>query len=112
MQAAQTRIENSYLDYNSVVIEDPTLVHVSNGYFIGDVFTLYRRRVAGYLGLAMTNGSGGVVAGYLGLAMTNGSNNIVVVESEKGFDGVISVLIDQHNIAEAHFSICLFVFAD
>ena len=36
VRAAQTRVESCYLDYNSIVIQDPALVQVSNGYFIGD----------------------------------------------------------------------------
>lgn len=36
VKSAQNRIVDSYLDYNSIVIEDPVQVHVSNGFFLGD----------------------------------------------------------------------------
>lgn len=36
VQAAKTRIDNCYLDFNGIVIEDPHQVHVSNGFFLGD----------------------------------------------------------------------------
>ncbi|KAF4398282.1 hypothetical protein G4B88_007561 [Cannabis sativa] len=33
---SQTRIDNCYMDYTSIVIEDPVQVHVTNGFFLGD----------------------------------------------------------------------------
>ncbi|KAL3825773.1 hypothetical protein ACJIZ3_021802 [Penstemon smallii] len=36
VKSGQNRIVDSYLDFNSVVIEDPNQVHVSNGFFLGD----------------------------------------------------------------------------
>ncbi|CAL0334920.1 unnamed protein product [Lupinus luteus] len=31
-----TRIDNCYMDYNAIVMEDPTQVHVTNAFFLGD----------------------------------------------------------------------------
>ncbi|KAI3455794.1 hypothetical protein Pfo_012457 [Paulownia fortunei] len=36
VKSAQNRIVDPYLDFNSIVIEDPDQVHVSNGFFLGD----------------------------------------------------------------------------
>lgn len=36
VKSAQNRIVDPYLDFNSIVIEDPVQVHVSNGFFLGD----------------------------------------------------------------------------
>lgn len=174
VRAAQTRMESCYLDYNTIVIEDPAQVHVSNGYFLGDgniVLKSIKGQISGLniinniflgnaknmvpivkldgeftnidqvvidnnivngmslkstIGKLMVTGNGtrwvadfssimvfpnkinhvqysvyikGMVAGFPAHAITNVSNNVVVVESEKALDGVISVLVDQHNIA-------------
>ncbi|XP_019231888.1 PREDICTED: polygalacturonase QRT3-like [Nicotiana attenuata] len=173
VKASQNRIDNCYLDYNSIVIEDPFLVHISNGYFLGDgnvvlkaingrifglnvinnmfsgnpskmtpilnldgqftdidqvvidqnnVNGMSLRSTAGKLTVA-GNGtswvadfssvlvfpnkinhvqysfySRGGVAGFPAHAVTNVSSNVVVIESEKPVDGVVSVFVDQHNI--------------
>ncbi|KAL2474696.1 Pectin lyase-like superfamily protein [Abeliophyllum distichum] len=180
VKAAQTRITDSYLDYNSIVIEDPSQVHVSNGFFLGDgnvVLKSTSGRISGLniinnmfcgdpkhtipivkldgeftsidqvvvdhnnvngMSLKSTVGKmtvagvgtrwmadfsstllfpnkinhvqyalytlGGMVAGFPTHAVTNISNNVVLIESEKGVDGVISVFADQHNmVGEGNF---------
>ncbi|XP_009622208.1 polygalacturonase QRT3 [Nicotiana tomentosiformis] len=173
VKASQNRIDNCYLDYNSIVIEDPFLVHISNGYFLGDgnvvlkaingrifglnvinnMFTgnpskmtpilnldgeftdidqvvidqnnvngMSLKSTAGKLTVA-GNGtswvadfssllvfpnkinhvqysfySRGGVAGFSAHAITKVSSNVVVIESEKPVDGVVSIFVDQHNI--------------
>ncbi|CAA3028534.1 Hypothetical predicted protein [Olea europaea subsp. europaea] len=175
VKAAQTRITDSYLDYNSIVIEDPSQVHVSNGFFLGDgnvVLKSMRSRVSGLniinnmfcgdpkhmvpivkldgdftsidqvvvdhnnvngmilkstVGKVTVAGNGtkwtadfsstllfpnkinhvqyalysrgGIVGGFPTHAVTNVSNNVVVIESEKEVDGVVSVFAVQHNMA-------------
>ncbi|XP_027183816.1 polygalacturonase QRT3 [Coffea eugenioides] len=173
VRAAQTRVESCYLDYNSIVIQDPALVQVSNGYFIGDGNIVLKSINGKASGLNIINnifagdprnmvpivkldgeftdiaqvviennivtgmtlkstvgkltvaGNGtqwiadfssvlvfpnkinhvqysiyteGVVAGFPAHKMTNVSNNLVVIESEKAFSGVISVIVDQYNM--------------
>ncbi|KAK4710610.1 hypothetical protein R3W88_005123 [Solanum pinnatisectum] len=173
VKASQNRIDNCYLDYNSIVIEDPFLLHISNGYFLGEgniVLKAINGRIFGLnvinnmftgnptkmtpilsldgefndidqvvidqnnvngMSLKSTSGKlsvagngtkwiadfssilafpnkinhvqysfycrGGVV-GFPVHAITNVSSNVVVIESEKIVDGVVSVFVDQHNI--------------
>ncbi|KAJ3707807.1 hypothetical protein LUZ61_011512 [Rhynchospora tenuis] len=33
---AQTRIDNCYMDYNSILLEDPEQMHITNTFFLGD----------------------------------------------------------------------------
>lgn len=174
VKASQNRIDNCYLDYNSIVIEDPFLVHISNGYFLGEgniVLKAINGRIYGLnvinnmfsgnpsrmtpilsldgvfndidqvvidqnnvngMRLKSTAGKlsvggngtrwvadfssilvfpnkinhvqysfycrGGGLVGFPAHAVTNVSSNIVVIESDKAVDGVVSVFVDQHNI--------------
>ncbi|KAJ4822844.1 hypothetical protein Tsubulata_017919 [Turnera subulata] len=48
--ASLTRIDNCYLDYNGIVMEDPVQVHVTNGLFLGGgniVFKAINGRISG-----------------------------------------------------------------
>ncbi|XP_031263215.1 polygalacturonase QRT3 [Pistacia vera] len=38
----QTRIVNSYMDYTSIVAEDPVQLHISSSFFLGDAFILLK----------------------------------------------------------------------
>ncbi|KAJ8567754.1 hypothetical protein K7X08_019962 [Anisodus acutangulus] len=173
VKASQNRIDSCYLDYNSIVIEDPFLVHISNGYFLGEgnvVLKAINRRIFGLnvinnmfsgnpskmtpilnldgeftnidqvvigqnnvngMSLKSTSGkltvagngtrwvadfssilvfpnkinhvqysfySRGGLVGFPAHAVTNVSSNVVVIESEKPVDGVVSVFVDQHNV--------------
>ncbi|WOG81559.1 hypothetical protein DCAR_0100710 [Daucus carota subsp. sativus] len=180
VKAAQTRLDNCYLDFNSIVIEDPSQVHVINGFFLGGgniVLKSIRGRISGLtivnnmftgnekstwtpivsldgafssidqvvidhnnvngmslrstVGKMAVSGNGtewvadfssvlvfpnqinhvqysfyvpGFSGGFPGHVLTNVSNNIVVVGSEKPINGVVSVVVDQHNmVGERNF---------
>ncbi|KAK2635860.1 hypothetical protein Ddye_030652 [Dipteronia dyeriana] len=166
-----TRIDNCYLDFTAIVLEDPTQVHVSNGLFLGDANVVLKSingRISGLniidnmfhgnpknmfpvikldgefknidqvvvdqnnvygMSLKSTTGKlsvagngtkwvadfslilvfpnqishfeyslyiqGRVVGGFVAHAVTNVSNNVVVVESDKAINGVVSVAVDQ-----------------
>lgn len=168
---SQTRINNCYLDYTAIVMEDPVQVHVSNGFFLGDANVVLKSIKGQISGLNivdnMFSGRAGnmvpivhldgkfnyidqvvidrnnvngmslkstvgklTVAGngtrweanfssvlvfphrinslhyslhtrgepkFTVHAVTNVSNNVVVVESEKAVNGVVSVVVDQHS---------------
>lgn len=174
VKAAQTRLDNCYLDFNSIVIEDPSQVHVINGFFLGGgniVLKSINGRISGLtivnnmftgnekstwtpivsldgkfsnidqvvidhnnvngmslrstVGKMAVPGNGtewiadfssvlvfpnqinhvqysfyvhGFSGGFPGHALTNISNNIVVVGSDKPVNGVVSVVVDQHNM--------------
>lgn len=167
---SQTRIDNCYLDFTGIVMEDPVQVHVTNGFFLGDanvvvksingqisglnivdnMFTgnpnkmkpivqldgqfsnidqvvIDRNNVNGMnlkstAGKLSVNGNGTKwVADFSSIlvfpnrithfsysfyskggfpvhAVTNVSNNVVVVESERAVNGVVSVVVDQYNM--------------
>ncbi|MBA0688200.1 hypothetical protein Goari_006003 [Gossypium aridum] len=171
--AALTRIDNCYLDFTAIVMEDPVQVHVTNGLFLGDANVVLKPIKGQISGLNIVNnmfngnpgnmvpniqldgtfstvnqvviqhnnvngmslkstvgemtvaGNGtkwvadfssllvfpdrinhfqysfhiqkGVSAGFPVHAVTNRSNNIVVVESDKAVNGVVSVAVDQFN---------------
>ncbi|TYH37627.1 hypothetical protein ES332_D12G053500v1 [Gossypium tomentosum] len=171
--AALTRIDNCYLDFTAIVMEDPVQVHVTNGLFLGDANVVLKPIKGQISGLNivnnMFNGNPGnmvpniqldgtfstvnqaviqhnnvngmslkstvgemtvagngtkwvadfssllvfpdrinhfqysfhiqkeVSAGFPVHAVTNTSNNIVVVESDKAVNGVVSVAVDQFN---------------
>ncbi|KAA3461000.1 polygalacturonase QRT3 [Gossypium australe] len=171
--AALTRIDNCYLDFTAIVMEDPVQVHVTNGLFLGDANVVLKPIKGQISGLNivnnMFNGNPGkmvpniqldgafstvdqvviqhnnvngmslkstvgemtvagngtkwvadfssllvfpdrinhfqysfriqkeVSAGFPVHAVTNASNNIVVVESDKAVNGVVSVAVDQFN---------------
>lgn len=174
VKSSQTRIEGCYIDYNTIVLEDPKQVLVSNGYFLGDGNIVLRSLQGQISGLNIINnifygdvnkmyptvilegefleidqvvidnnvvngmslrstvgkmavagngtqwvadfssilvfpnkinhvyysfyGRGENVLGFPAHSVMNVSNNVVVVESENVFDGVVSVLVDQHNM--------------
>ncbi|MBA0863727.1 hypothetical protein Goshw_025016 [Gossypium schwendimanii] len=171
--AALTRIDNCYLDFTAIVMEDPVQVHVTNGLFLGDANVVLKPIKGQISGLNivnnMFNGNPGnmvpniqldgtfskvnqvviqhnnvngmslkstvgemtvagngtkwvadfssllvfpdrinhfqysfhiqkeVSAGFPVHAVTNRSNNIVVVESDKAVNAVVSVAVDQFN---------------
>ncbi|PIN17260.1 Polygalacturonase [Handroanthus impetiginosus] len=174
VKSAQNRIIDPYLDFNSIVIEDPDQVHISNGFFLGDgniVLKSIQGRISGLNivnnifsgdptnmvssvkldgvftsidqvvidhnvvnGMALkstvgkltvaANGTkwvadfsrillfpdkinhveysfyarGGIANGFPAHAVTNVSNNVVVIESQRAVNAVVSVSVDQHNM--------------
>ncbi|CAI0401503.1 unnamed protein product [Linum tenue] len=108
--AAFNRIDNSYMDYTSIVMEDPYFVHLTNSMFLGDgnvVLKSVYGRMAGltvrdnffhgidhfqYSFYVKGRGRGGRLPVH---AATNVSGNVVVVESDEAVDAVVSVVVDQ-----------------
>ncbi|OMO80018.1 hypothetical protein CCACVL1_13203 [Corchorus capsularis] len=167
--ASLTRIDNCYLDFTAIVMEDPVQVHVTNGLFLGDanvVLKSIKGQISGLnivnnmfngnarnmvpiiqldgkfssidqvvieknnvngmslkstVGKLMVTGNGtkwvadfssilvfpdrinhfeysfrmAAAAGFPAHAVTNVSNNVVVIESDKAVNGVVSVAVDQ-----------------
>ncbi|KAL8101404.1 hypothetical protein AgCh_033330 [Apium graveolens] len=174
VKAPLTRLDNCYLDFNSIVMEDPSQVHVINGFFLGggnivlksingrisgltivnNMFTDYGKNtwtpivsldgtfskidqvvidnnnvngmsLRSTVGKMTVPGNGTewiadfssvlvfpnqinhvqysfYAHGFSGVfpahVLTNISNNVVVVGSEKPVNGVVSVVVDQHNM--------------
>ncbi|KAH6756861.1 Pectin lyase-like superfamily protein [Perilla frutescens var. hirtella] len=176
VKSAQNRIVDSYLDFNSIVVEDPDQVVIANGFFLGDgnivlksiqgqisglnivnnIFSgepknnvpcvkldgqfksidqvVIEHNVVSGMSLKSTaanlnvqaNGTkweadfspillfpnqithlqysfymrgGGIAAGFPAHAVTSVSNNVVVIESQQPVNAVVSVSVDQHNMA-------------
>lgn len=86
--AALTRIDNCYLDYNSIVMEDPIQVHVTNGLFLGDGNVVLKSINGRISGLNLVNN------------MFNGNpkNMIPIIKLEGEFKDIDQVVIEQNNV--------------
>lgn len=87
VKAAQNRIDNCYLDYNSIVIEDPSRVHVTNGYFLGDGNVVLKSVSGRISGLNIVNNM------FIGEPM----RRVPIVQIEGSFKDVDQVVIDQNH---------------
>ncbi|KAL3741191.1 hypothetical protein ACJRO7_016767 [Eucalyptus globulus] len=170
---SQTRLDNCYMDFTGIVMEDPVQVHITNGFFLGDaniVLKSIKGQVSGLnvvnnmfsgdpqhmnpivaldgqfpnvnqvvvdsnnaIGMSLRSTVGKLTVkgngtkwiadfssillfpnqinhfqysfyapgevGFLKHAVTNVSNNVVVVESEKAVNAVVSVVVDQYSMA-------------
>ncbi|KAH7546062.1 polygalacturonase QRT3 [Ziziphus jujuba] len=84
---SQTRIDNCYLDFTSIVLEDPVQVHVTNGLFLGDANIVLKSIHGQVFGLNIVDN------------MFNGSpqNKIPIVNLDGEFTKVDQVVIDRNN---------------
>ncbi|CAH2078478.1 unnamed protein product [Thlaspi arvense] len=82
-----TRIDNCYLDYTGIVIEDPVHVHVTNSLFIGDANIVLRSARGKVSGLNIVNNM---------FSSTSGKN-FPIVKVKGKFHEVDQVVIDQNN---------------
>ncbi|XP_031118289.1 polygalacturonase QRT3 [Ipomoea triloba] len=87
VKAAQNRIDNCYLDYNSIVIEDPSRVHVTNGYFLGDGNVILKSVSGRISGLNIVNNM------FIGEPM----HMLPIVQIDGSFKDVDQVVIDQNH---------------
>lgn len=86
----QTRIVNSYLDYTGIVAEDPVQLHISNSFFLGDAFVLFRsiRGVANGVNIVDNMFSG-----------SNKGIDIVQLDQRNGeFKNIEQVIVDRNNV--------------
>ncbi|KAF8408590.1 hypothetical protein HHK36_004653 [Tetracentron sinense] len=85
---SQTRIDNCYMDYTAIVMEDPVQVHVTNAFFLGDA-NIVLRSVRGQIsGLNIVDN------------MFSGDPNHMkpIVKLEGKFTNVDQVVIDRNNV--------------
>lgn len=85
IKTGQIRVDNCYMDYNSIVIEDPTQVHVSNGFFLGGGNVVLKSMNGRISGLNIVNN------------MFSGASRSVV-EIDGVFTSIDQVEIDQNNV--------------
>ncbi|XP_042519614.1 polygalacturonase QRT3-like [Macadamia integrifolia] len=86
-----THIVNCYMDYAGIVAEDPVQLHISNIYFLGDVFILFKSINGVIRGVNIVDN------------MFTGSNRGVDIvqldQSEGPFKTIDQVVIDQNNVS-------------
>ncbi|KAL3616686.1 hypothetical protein CASFOL_039080 [Castilleja foliolosa] len=86
----QTRILNSYFDYTGIVAEDPVQLTITNSFFLGDAFVLFKSIKGVVNGVNVVDN------------MFSGSNNGVEVvqldETNGSFNQVDQVVIDRNNV--------------
>ncbi|KAF2533718.1 hypothetical protein F2Q70_00032823 [Brassica cretica] len=83
-----TRIDNCYLDYTGIVIEDPVHVHVTNALFLGDANIVLRSVHGRINGVNIVNN----------MFSGDPKHNFPMVKLEGEFHEVDQVVIDQNNV--------------
>ncbi|KAL0762853.1 hypothetical protein Bca101_079004 [Brassica carinata] len=83
-----TRIDNCYLDYTGIVIEDPVHVHVTNALFLGDASIVLRSVHGRINGVNIVNN----------MFSGDPKHNFPMVKLEGEFHEVDQVVIDQNNV--------------
>lgn len=84
---SQTRIDNCYLDYNAIVMEDPVQVHVTNSFFLGDGNVVLKSIKGQVSGLNIVNN------------MFSGDPKVMkpIVELDGEFGKIDQVVVDANN---------------
>lgn len=85
---SQTRIDNCYLDYNSIVMEDPVQVHVTNGFFLGDANVVAKSVHGQVSGLNIMNN----------MFSGDPKNMKPIVELDGEFNMINQVVVDHNNV--------------
>ncbi|XP_043687984.1 polygalacturonase QRT3 [Telopea speciosissima] len=85
---SQTRIDNCYLDYNAIVMEDPVQVHVTNGFFLGDANIVLKSIKGQISGLNILNN----------MFTGDPKNMVPIVKLDGKFTDIDQVVIDQNNV--------------
>ncbi|CAH9107138.1 unnamed protein product [Cuscuta europaea] len=88
VKAAQNRIDNCYLDYNSIVIEDPQWVHITNGYFLGDANVVLKSVSGRVSGLNIVNN----------IFIGDPNRMVPTVHIDGAFKDVNQVVIDHNSV--------------
>ncbi|KAL8508617.1 hypothetical protein ACS0TY_019026 [Phlomoides rotata] len=86
VKSGQNRISSPYLDFNSIVIEDPDQVIVSNGFFLGDGNIVLKSVSGRVSGLEIVSN---IFSG-------DPKNNLPIVKLNGSFTAVDQVVIDQN----------------
>ncbi|EFH44155.1 hypothetical protein ARALYDRAFT_914649 [Arabidopsis lyrata subsp. lyrata] len=85
-----TRIDNCYLDYTGIVIEDPVHVHVTNSLFLGDANIVLRSVHGKISGLNIVNSMFSGTAKF----------NFPIVKLKGEFHDIDQVVVDHNNASE------------
>ena len=85
---SQTRIDNCYMDYTGIVMEDPVQVHVTNGLFLGDANLLLRPIKGQILGLNVVDN----------MFIGDSKKKVPIVALDGQFSNIDQVVIDRNNV--------------
>jgi hypothetical protein len=85
---SQTRIDNCYLDYTAIVMEDPVQVHVTNGFFLGDANVVLKSVNGQISGLNIVDNM------FSGQA----DKMVPIIKLQGKFSDVDQVVIDRNNV--------------
>ncbi|KHN47728.1 polygalacturonase QRT3-like [Glycine soja] len=85
---SQTRIDNCYMDYTGIVMEDPVQVHVTNGFFLGDANIVLKSIKGQVSGLNIVNN----------MFTGNPNNKVPIVTLDGQFSNIDQVAIDRNNV--------------
>ncbi|KAL4600697.1 hypothetical protein ACB092_11G216800 [Castanea dentata] len=86
---SQTRIDNCYLDYNSIVMEDPVQVHVTNGFFYGDATVVLKSIKGKISGLNIVDNM---------FSSGPGQSMVPIITLDGQFTDIDQVVIDRNNV--------------
>ncbi|KAI3944505.1 hypothetical protein MKX01_016297 [Papaver californicum] len=88
--STQTRIVNSYLDFTGIVAEDPSQLHISDTFFLGDGFILLKSNKGEIHGVNIVDN------------MFSGSNKGIDIvqldQSKTPFTTVDQIVVDRNNV--------------
>ncbi|XP_061372645.1 polygalacturonase QRT3-like [Gastrolobium bilobum] len=85
---SQTRIDNCYMDYTGIVIEDPVQVHITNGFFLGDANIVLKSIKGQVSGLNIVDN----------MFSGNPNNKVPIVTLDGQFSNTDQVVIDRNNV--------------
>ncbi|OVA20712.1 hypothetical protein BVC80_881g77 [Macleaya cordata] len=83
-----TRIDNCYMDYTAIVMEDPVQVHVSNGFFLGDANIVLKSINGEISGLNIVDN----------MFTGDPNNNVPIVKLDGEFTNIDQVVVDHNNV--------------
>ncbi|XP_065869262.1 polygalacturonase QRT3 isoform X2 [Euphorbia lathyris] len=88
MGASLNRIDNCYLDFTAIILEDPIQVHVTNGLFFGDANVVLKSIKGKISGVNIVDN------------MFNGDSSkmVPIVKLEGSFRDIDQVVIDRNNV--------------
>ncbi|KAF6176382.1 hypothetical protein GIB67_041229 [Kingdonia uniflora] len=85
---SQTRINNCYMDYTAIVLEDPVQVQISNGFFLGDANVVLRSVQGRISGLNIVEN----------MFSGDASRMKPIVKLEGEFTNIDQVVVDRNNV--------------
>ncbi|TKY72668.1 Polygalacturonase QRT3 [Spatholobus suberectus] len=85
---SQTRIDNCYMDYTGIVMEDPVQVHVTNGFFLGDANIVLKSIKGQVSGLNIVDN----------MFTGNPNNKVPIVSLDGQFSNIDQVVTDRNNV--------------